>query len=106
MSNDIKVGDVCVFEPPKRIGPTTIKYGGMECTVLAIAVATMLFGPMHHVQFSDGNEARVAAMFLRKKRPPADPSQWIRQQTVPRERFEQWREQLRHGAKIGESVDV
>lgn len=95
MSNDIKVGDVCEITFPRPLGQWTSTYNNTECTVRYLEVKQSIFGVMHQCELCDGNIANVAAMFLRKKPPKADDSQWIRQETVPREAFDRWLERAR-----------
>lgn len=88
MSDEIRVGDVCVIVV-KPIGEVSKRYNGAQCTVLRLAVATGIFGVMHQCELFDGIQANIAAMFLRKVPPkqqddseprtqftPADPEGW------------------------------
>ncbi len=101
MSSDLKPGDVCEILDGKTPGPIERQAIGRECEVLTIYGRTMGFGGAY---ISDAVEVFVPGLgsflvqrsALRKKRPPADDSQWIRQDTVPREQFDRWREHVRY----------
>lgn len=114
MSERIEIGDVCevIDACCETIRAVVV---GRECIVIG--------GPTRprfrclHCGFIDFNHVTVKAdwpdvsgnpgvprQFLRKKRPPADDSQWIRQETVPLERFNEWRERVRRQEPVEETA--
>lgn len=118
MSNDIKVGDVC--EVVRYCCETSRKlFFGTECTVIpatccqGVAVQCYACGAVFHDHvtiahpaFSGVTNLHIPRHFLRKKPPKADDAEWIRQETVPRERFDQWLDAVRKGARIEETARV
>lgn len=112
MFNDnepLKVGDVCVIVSSFCSCAGCRTQIGWECTVVADAAprvariggGLLVPGNFYVVHVQDKGETKYAyeRHQLRKKRPPADDSQRIRQQTMPREKFDQWLDGVRRGAK-------
>ena len=103
MTDDIKVGDVCVI-----VAPASHALVGSECEVIgeektyektiitseAFEMVAWCRGFLVRVAI-DGRRYCIERRCLRKKRPPADQDQVVRQQTVPREDFEKWLQRVR-----------
>lgn len=99
MSNEIKVGDICV------IVNSADAWNGLECEV----VSPLSVGLVREVGSTTVRRRAVfgvlvagyAGMFsverdqLRKKPPKADESEWIRQETIPRQQFDTWLDKVR-----------
>lgn len=114
MSDEIKVGDVCEIVALCCGSDARSRFIGMECAVVKEYDGPVVCGicrapqpdcvviaiPALELPPRIGRIARRA--FLRKKRPPADDAHWIRQETVPLERFNEWREKVREAGRVEE----
>lgn len=106
-SNNIEVGDVCIVVPHadgvpdivgkevEVIGPELRRRFELSCVIFE-CFGFEIYCP------SNGRRYAIARECLRKKRPPGDQSEWIRQETTPRGRFDEWLERVRDHAVVEE----
>lgn len=107
---DLKVGGVCIIAI-KEPCPKCAALNGLECAVVGPGQTQVRRGCNGGLEIGTFYECtlpgRPASCWfhrseLQKKKPPADPDEWIRQETVPRENFDAWLASLRERAKAKE----
>ena len=103
VSDEIKVGDVCIVNLGCACSLCSM-FNGIEVTTVAISDPTRnRLGPHSFEPVPDGFECEFRGIRdfvfkrseLRKKPPKAAESQVIRQETVPRADFDRWLERVR-----------